>query len=247
MGKPADNKSNNTGMPVGKAARSADLAKVVESAAKLQTLVPDAVLVGGTAASLYAQHRESFDHDHLVSDLAQRYAEVLDAVEASEGWATSVRASKPPMTILGSLDGVEAGLRQMRRSRPLETTTFELDAETSVVIPTVEEMLRVKAYLIVQRNYVRDYLDVAALSEAIGLDMTVSVLRNIDNYYVDRSEESGSVLTALVESLADPKPRDSSVIKELPRYKWLDPRWHDWNSVTNRCQEIALRIAGAQP
>lgn len=246
MGKPADKQSNNTGMPVGKAARSAELAKVVESAAKLQTLVPDAVLVGGTAASLYAQHRESFDHDHLVSDLAQRYAEILDAVEASEGWATSVRASKPPMTILGSLDGVEAGLRQMRRSRPLETTTFELDAETSVVIPTVDEMLRVKAYLIVQRNYVRDYLDVAALSEAIGLDMTVSVLRNIDDYYVDRSEESGSVLTALVESLADPKPRDSSVIKELPRYKGLDPRWHEWNSVTKRCQEIALRIAGAQ-
>jgi hypothetical protein len=46
---------------------------------------------------------------------------VLEAVEATEGWATSVRASRPPMTIMGSLGGIEAGLRQMRRARPLET------------------------------------------------------------------------------------------------------------------------------
>ena len=69
------------------------LARVLESAALLQRVVPDAVLVGGAAAAMHARHRESFDHDHVLADLADRYAEVLDAVEATDGWATSVRAS----------------------------------------------------------------------------------------------------------------------------------------------------------
>lgn len=219
---------------------------VLRSAAKLQRLVPDAVLVGGSAAALYAHHRASFDHDHVVADLAQRYEQVLDAVEASDGWATSVRASRPPMTILGSLDGVEAGLRQMRRTRPLETVEFELDNITRLQVPTQHEILRIKSYLIVQRNYVRDYLDVVALADSIGIDEAVIVLQGIDEYYEDRSEEDGSVLTALVAALADPSPRDTDVIAELPRYKGLAPRWHEWKAVVQNCQEIALRLAGAQ-
>lgn len=222
------------------------LQAVLRSAARLQELVPDAVLVGGSAAALYAHHRDSFDHDHVVADLAQRYAQVLDAVEASDGWATSVRASRPPMTILGSLDGVEAGLRQLRRTRPLETAEFDVDADTRLVVPTVQEILRIKSYLIVQRNYVRDYLDVVALTDSVGIDEAVVVLRGIDDYYADRSEEDGSVLTALVAALANPNPRDTDVIAELPRYKGLAPRWHDWSAIVQFCQELALRLAGAK-
>lgn len=222
------------------------LRQVLRSAARLQELVPDAVLVGGSAAALYAHHRDSFDHDHVVADLAQRYEQILDAVEASDGWATSVRASRPPMTILGSLDGVEAGLRQMRRTRPLETVDFPLDPATRLNVPTAQEILRIKAYLIVQRNFVRDYLDVVALTDAVGIDEAVTVLQGIDDYYADRSDERGSVLTALVAALADPNPRDTDVIGELPRYKGLAPRWHDWSAVVEQCQDIALRLAGAR-
>ena len=64
-------------------------------------------------------HRESFDHGHVVEDLSSRYEQTLDAVEATEGWVTSVRASRPPFTLMGSLGGVEAGLRQLRRTRAL--------------------------------------------------------------------------------------------------------------------------------
>jgi hypothetical protein len=227
-------------------ALSEPIERVLRSAARLQELVPDAVLVGGSAAALYAHHRESFDHDHVLTDLADRYAQVLDAVEASDGWATSVRASKPPMTILGSLDGVQAGLRQLRRTKPLETTEFEIDADTRVVVPTIEEILRVKAYLVVQRNYVRDYLDVVGLADVIGTEQSVFVLGSIDDYYTDRSAESGSVRTALVTHLADPRPRDIDVISELSDYKGLDPRWHEWSAVVTRCQELALALAGAE-
>ncbi len=225
--------------------RSETLQRVLTSAAVLQDVVPDAVLVGGSAAALHAGHRDSFDHDHVLVDLVERYDAVLEAVEATEGWATSVRASKPPFTIMGSLGGVEAGLRQLRRTMPLETCEVEVDGTHTVVAPTAPEALRVKAYLVVQRNVVRDYLDVVALADHLGEEAAVATLMGIDEFYVDRSGEPASVLTALVASLADPAPRDTDVIDELPRYKGLDPRWHRWSDVVAACQELALRLAGA--
>jgi len=224
---------------------SPTLRQVLASAARLQEVVPDAVLVGGSAAALHAGHRDSFDHDHVLADLVDRYQAVLEAVEATEGWATSVRASKPPFTIMGSLGGVEAGLRQMRRQRPLETCEIELGDGAVVVAPTAAEALRVKAYLVVQRNVVRDYLDVVALADHLGEDAAVEVLSNIDAFYVDRSGEAGSVLTSLVAALADPQPRDTDVTGELPRYKGLDARWHEWENVVAACRALALRLAGA--
>lgn len=224
---------------------SPTLQEVISSAAKLQEIVPDAILVGGSAAALYAGHRDSFDHDHVLQDLAERYGIVMDAVEASEGWATSVRASRPPFTVLGSLDGVEAGLRQLRRSRPLETVEFELEEGRSVAVPTLAEILRIKAYLVVQRNVVRDYLDVAALTDAIGVGGAAAILREIDAYYLDRSEERGSVLTELILRLGAPRPRDPEVISQLASYKGLVERWHDWREVESVCGDLAQELARA--
>ncbi|MHB1740161.1 MAG: hypothetical protein ACYCXA_11945, partial [Actinomycetes bacterium] len=201
--------------------------------------VPDAVLVGGTAAALHAGHRQSFDHDHVLTDLAERYATVLEAVEASEGWATSIRASSPPLTLLGSLDGIEAGLRQLRRKRPLETERHQVTDTATVTVPTVAEMLRVKAFLIVQRNATRDYLDTAALADRTGFAESVAILAEIDDYYADRSGESDSVLTTLVSRLAEPAPRDSRVTKQLAAYRGLAARWHDWAAVIEVCQRLA--------
>ena len=161
---------------------------------------------------MYAGHRDSFDHDHVLVDLVDRYEQVLDAVEAADGWATSVRATKPPFTIMGSLDGIEAGLRQMRRTRPLETTVVDLGDGLTVVAPTEAEALRVKGYLVVQRNMVRDYLDVAALSEHLRHDAAAAILAAIDEYYDDRSHTSGSVVTSLALALADPSPRDTTAV-----------------------------------
>jgi hypothetical protein len=35
------------------------------------------------------------------------------------------------------------------------------------------------------------------------------------------------------------------VIPELPRYRGLDPRWHDWSSVVAACRDLALEVAEA--
>ncbi len=42
---------------------------VLSSAARLQSILPEAVLVGGTASAIYANHRYSRDADHTVDDL----------------------------------------------------------------------------------------------------------------------------------------------------------------------------------
>lgn len=212
---------------------------VLASAARLQTVVPDAVLVGGTAAAYYAQHRESFDHDHVLTDLAQRYEQILEAVEATEGWVTSVRASSPPLTLLGSLGGIEAGLRQLRRTRPLEVRDVEIPDVGTVRVPTLEEMLRVKAYLVVVRNQVRDYLDTVALAARTGPAGAVEALVGIDAYYTDRSQLPDGVLTALVQRLAEPAPRDERVTRQLAAYKGLEQRWHEWSVVVSACHQLA--------
>lgn len=94
--------------------RDPQFVALLESAAHLQRLVPGAVLVGGSAAILYADHRESRDHAHVVADLADRFEMVLEAVEEDEGWATN--RVTPGKVILGNLDGIEAGVRKI----PLE-------------------------------------------------------------------------------------------------------------------------------
>ena len=103
---------------------SPTLRRVLEAAARLQELVPDAVLVGGSAAALYAGHRDSYDHDHVVADLADRFDAVLEAVESQDGWVTN--RVIPGKIILGELGGIETGIRQLIRRTPLELATFSL-------------------------------------------------------------------------------------------------------------------------
>ena len=92
---------------------------LLSSAAHLQKIVPGAVLVGGTAAATYAHHRVSVDHDHTLTDLRERFDTVLADLESVAGWQTA--RIRRPVLILGSLDGIETGIRQLIRSEPLET------------------------------------------------------------------------------------------------------------------------------
>src|SRR3954468_9076790 len=220
--------------------RDEQFVAVMESAAHLQRLVPDAVLVGGSAAILYADHRESRDHDHVLPDLTDRFEMVLEAVEEDEGWATN--RVTPGKVILGNLDGIEAGVRQMIRKAPLEVTKVEVPSGGEVTVPTLEETLRIKAFLIVRRNQTRDYLDTAALSTALGAEQAAEVLSQIDDYYADQADDGEGVASQLVRQLGDPKPADSSVIVQLPSYRRLRQGWKDWEAVREILGEVAERM-----
>jgi hypothetical protein len=212
---------------------------VLEKAARLQALVPGAVLVGGSAAALHAHHRESHDHDHVVADLAERFDSILENLEALGDWSTA--RVQPGKIILGELGGIETGVRQLLRSRPLETTEIEVRGK-QLVLPTAAEMLRIKAWLALSRNQTRDYLDIAALADRIGLDDAAAVLAGIDEYYADINRRPEAVATQLVRQLADPRPRDAEVTTQLASYKALDPRWHDWPAVEAVLADLAERM-----
>lgn len=218
-----------------------DLVRVLESAARLQAVVPDAVLVGGSAAALWASHRTSFDHDHVLADLNARFDAVLEAVEATQGWVTN--RVTPGKIILGELGDIESGVRQLIRSRPLEVAEVELPSGQKLRVPTPQETLRIKGYLIVRRNQVRDYLDVAALADRYGVAHSGQVLAAIDQYYTDqRSPGAAGVATQLARQLAAPRPADQRTIRQLGSYKGLDARWADWENVTGVCRSLAVEM-----
>lgn len=215
------------------------------SAARLQAIVPGTVLVGGTAASYYAGHRLSFDHDHVLADLQNDYDMVLDAVSAQGDWVTA-RAGYQRI-ILGSLGGIETGIRQLRRERPLETVVVNLSDGSELTVPTKEELLRIKAFLAVTRNQTRDYLDVAALAEMIGTERAAAVLSQIDEYYAEMNPVPHPVATQVCRQLADPRPADPHVTTELSAYKGLARRWHDWNETLRICRAVATEMVTGPP
>lgn len=214
----------------------ADWEQVLSSAARLQRILPDAVLVGGTASAIYAEHRLSADADHVLLDLRHHFDEVLAQLEAVAGWKTA-RVNRP-VQILGSLDGIETGIRQLIRDEPLETTRIEFHGHR-LTVPTPAEILRIKAVLILKRNATRDYLDFVALAEHIGDESTVSSLKDFDRLYPQPNEESS--LQQLQIQLANPLPYDLDEVG-LAEYKYLDQRWHDWRSVKEVCVHCAILI-----
>ena len=211
--------------------------EVLRSAARLQRIVPDAVLVGGSAAALHAQHRISTDHDHVLADLADRYDAVLGALEADPEWV--LNRAVPGKILLGSLGDIEVGIRQLIRKRPLETQVVDLPGGETVVAPTPEETLRSKAYLLVKRNQTRDYIDVVALADRFGTQWASDTLADIDAYYDEGHPGENVVAAQVLRQLGCPRPADSRTTTNLRRYKNLDPKWQSWDEVVSQCHRVA--------
>ncbi|HEY2334853.1 MAG TPA: nucleotidyl transferase AbiEii/AbiGii toxin family protein [Solirubrobacterales bacterium] len=165
---------------------------------------------------------------------------VLEAVEEDEGWATN--RVTPGKVILGNLDGIEAGVRQMIRKAPLEVSTVSVPSGGEVTVPTLEETLRIKAFLIVRRNQTRDYLDLAALSEQMGVEKAAATLAEIDDFYADQHDGGRGVAAQLVRQLSKPAPAERSVIEQLSSYRRLRKRWNGWGTVTQTLGEVASRM-----
>lgn len=221
-----------------------DWEQVLAAATHLQRILPDAVLVGGTASALYARHRLSTDADHVITDLRQHFDRVLAQLESVAGWQTA-RITRP-VQILGSLDGIETGVRQLIRKAPLEVTRIEISGET-ITLPTPAEILRIKGALILKRNATRDYLDFVALADYIGDCDFVAALQAFDELYPQPNGESA--LQQLQIQLAQPLPFDLDEVN-LAEYKSLDPRWHEWQwvcAVAIHCAALIFdRITGLE-
>ena len=210
-----------------------DWERLLAAERHLQHLVPGAVLVGGTAAAVHAGHRLSMDGAHVLGDLRERFDDVLAALESAAGWQTG--RVRRPVLILGQLDGILTGIRQLRRTRPLDTEEI-----AGLRVPTLAEMARIKAWLLATRHTVRDYLDTVVLFERLGEDGVVAALRPFDAVY--RQPTDLSPLAEVAERLADATPSDVAEI-DLHAYRGLKPPWNDWTFVVARGRRWATIVA----
>jgi hypothetical protein len=210
----------------------ADWERLLAAERHVQHLVPGSVL-GGTAVAPHVSHRFSADGDHVLEDLRERFDEVLARLEAAAGWETT-RVQRP-LLILGQMEGMLTGIRQLRRSRPLET-----EMVAGLCVPTLAEMARIKAWLLATRHTVRDYLDLVVLLERLGEPAVCAALRPLDELYPQST--GASVLTEVAERLAAAAPGDKGSV-ELATYKGLETPWNDWNELARAGRRWATVVA----
>ncbi len=219
--------------PVGSEIQLPDWERLLAAERHLQHLLPGAVLVGGTAAALHGDHRKSLDGDHVLADLKHRFDQVLSELETVAGWKTE-RVQRPVL-ILGTMDGMLTGIRQLRRTRPLETEEI-----LGLRVPTLAEMARIKSWLLATRHTVRDYLDTVVLFERLGREGVIRAFGPFDQIYHQKS--GASPLAEVAERLAAAMPNDLAQV-DLGNYRGLREPWNDWNYVASRGREWATIIA----
>ena len=207
-----------------------DWERLLAAERHLQSLV-----LGGTAAALHAGHRKSLDGDHVLEDLRPRFDAVLAALEAAAGWQTS-RVQRP-VPILGRLDGIMTGIRQLRRTQALETEVVD-----GLRVPMLAEMARIKAWLLATRHTVRDYLDTVVLLERLGEAAVPAAFARFDELYAQAG--GASALSEVVERLGAAAPSDAPAV-DLRSYKGLVAPWNDWAHLAARGRHWASVLARA--
>jgi len=204
--------------------------RVISEAVALQEQLPwlEMVAVGGTAAALHAGHRYSTDVDHVTALLREQFDVVNERLDQWEGWRTN-RVNRP-VVILGERHGVELGVRQLRRSVPLEVCQVH-----DLWVPTPAEALRIKAFLCTERQATRDFLDVAALTELIGMEHAKRSLSFLNQLYTGVGNQTR--LTRFAE-VARQRPVDQQRV-DLASYKGIKPPYDRWEHVADVCRQIA--------
>jgi hypothetical protein len=189
------------------------------------------VAVGGTATALHCRHRYSLDVDCVTPRLREDFEGHLARLEGWADWKTNRK--NPPVLILGERHGVELGLRQLRRTQVLETTKLE-----GLIVPTLDEMLRVKAFLLAERRATRDFVDLAALLARLAERDALRALLSLNRLYP--AFGALSPISALAEA-AETEPGDLDLVP-LNRYKGLRAPLTDWPFVRDRVREFTRRL-----
>jgi hypothetical protein len=136
---------------------------------------------------------------HVLTGLYQHFDQILTWPEYVSG---RIKANvKSPVMILGSLDGIETGIRQLIRSEPSETAIYE-DSGLRVTVPAEAGILRIKPILILKRNATSGFPGFAALSDRSGHGKTADSLRSFDRLWPQ--PDSQSALQRLLARISNP-------------------------------------------
>lgn len=207
--------------------------QVLKEGAALQRQLPwlNLVLVGGAAAAIHAEHRYSVDTDHVSLGVAENFDKVKAELETWEGWKTN--RVRRPFVILGERHDVELGIRQQRRSEPLD-----VERKEGMWVPTPAEALRIKAFLCTDRQATRDYLDVAALVDLIGEEQAEAALSTLNLLY--KGEGNQSCVSRFAE-VSQQEPVDLQAV-DLSTYRGIQAPYNDWQYVKKRVAGIGARL-----
>jgi hypothetical protein len=189
------------------------------------------VAVGGTAAALHCQHRYSLDVGVVTPLLAPRFDEVRAELEHREGWRT--HRLNPPVLILGEHQGVELGVRQLRRTVPLQTTQVR-----GLRIPTAAELLRVNAFLLTERRATRDFVDVAALVLHLGAAAATESVAWLNLVYGPRVPQTW--ISAFAEA-CESEPVDLASVP-LTAYRSLRAPFTEWTFLALHCRALGRSL-----
>ncbi|CAN5376574.1 hypothetical protein BH11ARM2_BH11ARM2_02810 [soil metagenome] len=96
-----------------------------------------------------------------------------------------------------------------------------------------------KAMMVYRRKAVRDFLDLAALSEVLGSELTVEALLELDRLYA--GQQTRSLRLEVAKALSESAPTDLEAV-DLSRYKGLAPKWRDWKRTEGICQALGKRL-----
>lgn len=222
-----------------------ELAEVIKAGVRAGREVPGSVALGGAVCALFSHHRMSADIDFVLTDLNERFQEIREHLFELPGWEEA--RVRVPVLILGSLDGIEVGYRQLRRAVPFETRTIQTP-EGTLVIPTLEELLRIKAFLAYDRDFTRDFVDFAELSCLLDAETVVDALSVLDEKF--RWDKQPSIIVEVIKSLLAPAPHDRET-HGFETLRLLQPKLKTWDEVAGKCRDIgrrlSIRILGGKP
>lgn len=160
---------------------------------------------------------------HPVTVWRRRLAVALDALETESWAANEIGLEGPALT----------------RCLPMETAAVQLPTGDRLQIPTGAEALRLKGYLLLERNSRRDYVGLAELADALGPKTVAGALGGIDAYYSGQPAEGQWMTSRLACRLADPEPteRGDNVSGDAALGASTD-----WEHVQGRCLAVAVAM-----
>jgi hypothetical protein len=212
-----------------------DWETVLSVAAFVRRIVPDAILADDPAASSADERLDDAD-EKVIEDLNRRFATVMTDLERISGWKADGKGRI--RRTYANFVGVETEIFDQARTAPLETTV-ETGPWGEIAVPTLAEMLRIKAWLVISRNAMSDYRDVAALAERLGCEAAVLALSTLDDLYPQSN--GASALQQAARQLAEPRPFFHVVDPEsVPLV--VQPRWNEWTFVEKRCLALAVDL-----
>ena len=228
---------------------------VLKAASRTQSAVDEAVLVGGTAVNILVPYRTSQDADHLVHNLASIWDRVLERLDEMAGW--NFHSLREKHTIFGNVDGVHVSLMDDdiigQHGEPLEwhnATVMGLPMR----LPTLDDLVRIKSYLLLFRNMARDYADLSVMTRGTPSKRLYTILTPLEHRYHVRPHASFShdgknrPLSFLEEMglrLLNPKPRDwrKSLNHWDQRFRLFRPgELPSWEALIPACQELGGRV-----